>query len=347
MHLDAGSPPVADLRGAGADAPVVQPLVRPRRVRRTASLRGMFRETSLTAAQLIHPLFVHAASGLERGIDSMPGHAQRSVDRLDPELEETGSLGIPAVLLFGIPESKDPLGAGAWDPDGAVPRAVERIRRTRPELTVIADVCLCEYTSHGHCGVIDPRSHAVVNDATLELLARAAVTYADAGADIVAPSAMMDGQVSVIRHALDAAGHQDVLILSYAAKYASAFYGPFRDAAESAPMFGNRRGYQMDPANRREAMREVGLDVAEGADAIMVKPAGSYLDIIQSVRTRFDLPVVAYQVSGEYSMIKAAAERGWIDERAAALESLTAIRRAGADLIVTYFAKMAARWLQR
>lgn len=332
MHFDAGSLPVPDRR--------------PRRLRATPALRRMFRETALGVEHFIHPLFVHAGGGVERPISSMPGHAQHPVGSLGHELDEIAELGIPAVLLFGIPESKDATGSGAWDPAGPVPGAIEEIRRRCPGLAVIADVCLCEYTSHGHCGVVDLASETVVNDATLELLARAAVAYADAGADIVAPSAMMDGQVAAIRGALDAAGHGTVAILSYAAKYASAFYGPFREAAGSAPAFGDRRGYQMDPANGREALREVALDVEQGADVLMVKPAGSYLDIVHAVRERYDLPLAAYQVSGEFAMIKAAAERGWLDERAAALESLTAIRRAGADLIVTYFAKTAAKWLR-
>ena len=307
----------------------------------------MFRETTLGTDDLIHPIFIREGSGVERPIPSMRRHAQRSVDRLDAEADELAALGIPAVLLFGIPDTKDATGTGAWSDSGPVPRAIRAIRQRQPGISIIADVCLCEYTSHGHCGVLDAGSGSIRNDETLELLARAAVTYADAGADIVAPSAMMDGQVAAIRSALDSGGHGDVLILAYAAKYASAFYGPFRDAAESAPQSGDRRGYQMDPANGREALHEVALDVAEGADALMVKPAGSYLDIVRRVRERFDLPLAAYQVSGEYAMIGAAAERGWIDERAAALESLVSIRRAGADLVVTYFAKAAAGWLRQ
>jgi porphobilinogen synthase len=248
------------------------------------------------------------------------------------------------VLLFGIPDEKDENGSGAWDSDGPVPRAIAEIKRRDSAVTVIADVCLCEYTSHGHCGVLDER-HAVANDATLPLLARAAVAYADAGADVVAPSAMMDGQVAAIRAALDDAGHADVAILAYAVKYASAFYGPFRDAAQSAPSFGDRRAYQMAPPNAREALREAKLDEEEGADMLMVKPAGPYLDILHRVREATDLPLAAYQVSGEYAMLKAAAERGWIDEPRAAMESLLGIRRAGADLVITYYAKAAARWL--
>lgn len=320
---------------------------RPRRLRRTATLRRMVRETTLSVDHLIAPLFVVAGSGIVRPIRSMPGHAQMSVDQLDLEINEIAELQIPAVLLFGIPAHKDPIGSSGWDPDGPVPQAIRAIKQRAPQLTVIADVCVCEYTSHGHCGILAeaPGSGDVLNDPTLDILARCAVAYADAGADIVAPSAMMDGQVAAIRSALDAAGHTQVAILSYAAKFASAFYGPFREAAESTPAFGDRRAYQMDPANGREALREVDLDVAEGADMIMVKPAGAYLDIISAVRQRYHLPLAAYQVSGEYAMVKAAAQLGWLDERRAALESLIAIRRAGADMIITYFAKQAARWL--
>jgi porphobilinogen synthase len=304
-------------------------------------------ETVLSADDLIAPLFVVAGSGVVRPIRSMPGHAQISVDQLDPEISEIAELQIPAVLLFGIPAHKDPTGSSGWDPEGPVPQAIRAIKRLAPQLTVIADVCVCEYTSHGHCGILaeTPGSGDVLNDPTLEILARCAVAYADAGADIVAPSAMMDGQVAAIRAALDAAGYTQVAILSYAAKFASAFYGPFREAAESTPAFGDRRAYQMDPANGREALREVELDIAEGADMIMVKPAGAYLDIISTVRQRYHVPLAAYQVSGEYAMIKAAAQLGWLDERRAALESLIAIRRAGADMIITYFAKDAARWI--
>jgi porphobilinogen synthase len=322
------------------------PRHRPRRLRRTGAMRSMLAETTLSARQLVHPLFVRAGRNVEWAIDSMPGHAQRSVDRLAAEVDDVGALGLPAVLLFGLPSSKDETGSGAWDPSGPVPQAIASIKRRASDLTVIADVCLCEYTSHGHCGVLDTATGAVVNDATLPLLARAAVAYADAGVDVVAPSAMMDSQVAAIRAALDAAGHGEVAILSYAVKYASAFYGPFREAAESAPAFGDRRAYQMDPANAREALREAELDVAEGADMLMVKPAGPYLDVVRRVRERFDVPLAAYQVSGEYAMLKAAAQRGWLDERRAALESLVGIRRAGADLVITYYAKDAARWLR-
>ena len=325
--------------GVAASAP------RLRRLRRTETLRTMFAETDLSRGHLVLPLFVREGTGEERAIDSMPGHAQRSVDRLGPEVDDALALGIPAVLLFGIPLAKDRTGAGAWSASGPVPRAIAEIKRRNPDTVVVADVCMCEYTSHGHCGVLSESGDTVDNDATLPLLGRAAVAYADAGADIVAPSAMMDSQVTAVRTALDEAGHQQVAIMSYAIKFASAFYGPFRDAAGSTPAFGDRRGYQMDPPNVREAMREAEQDLAEGADILMVKPAGPYLDVIRSVRERFDAPLAAYQVSGEYAMLKAASQRGWLDERRAAMESLIGIRRAGADLIITYFAKDAARWL--
>ncbi|MEX2151805.1 MAG: porphobilinogen synthase [Gemmatimonadaceae bacterium] len=318
---------------------------RPRRLRRTEALRSMLAESRLSARQLVHPLFVRDGRNVERPIRSMPGHAQRSVDRLIPDVDDALALGIPAVLLFGIPDEKDENGSGAWSASGPVPRAIDAIKRQHADAVVIADVCMCEYTSHGHCGVLDQESGTVVNDATLPLLGRAALAYAEAGADIVAPSAMMDGQVAAIRRALDDAGHHDVAILSYAVKFASAFYGPFREAAESAPAFGDRRAYQMNPPNAREALREAALDASEGADMLMVKPAGPYLDVIRAVRERFDLPLAAYQVSGEYAMLKAAVERGWLDERGAAMESLLGIRRAGADLIITYYAKDAARWI--
>ena len=321
-----------------------QPAQRLRRLRRSSSLRRMVRETDFTADDFIFPLFVIEGADSVLPIASMPGQAQRSVDMLPQEIDELSSLGVPAVLLFGIPGAKDPTGSGAWDPQGPVQRGIEAIKRRSPETVVIADVCLCEYTDHGHCGVLSPTGE-VVNDDTLVLLARSAVSFADAGVDIVAPSAMMDGQVAAIRTGLDAAGHKEVAILAYAAKFASAFYGPFREAAQSAPQFGDRRAYQMDPANAREALREVQLDVEEGADMLMVKPAGPYLDIVRRVRERYDLPLAAYQVSGEYAMLKAAAQNGWLEERRAALESLTAIKRAGADLIITYYAKEAARWL--
>ena len=319
--------------------------LRPRRTRRTPALRAFVRETTLSVTQLIHPLFIVEGRGVRKPIETMPGHAQLSVDQLEAELRELLSLGIRSVLLFGIPARKDATGAGAWDPQGPVPQAIRELKRLASGLLVIADVCLCEYTAHGHCGIVHDQSGVVDNDATLPILGRTAVAYAAAGADIVAPSAMMDGQVAAIRTALDDADFLDTPILSYAAKHASAFYGPFRGAAESTPSFGDRRAYQMDPANAREALVEVQIDVDEGADLLMVKPAGSALDIIRQVRDRFPHPLVAYQVSGEYAMLKAAAERGWLDERRAALESLVAIRRAGADQVITYYAKEAARWL--
>lgn len=318
---------------------------RPRRLRENAALRSALRETRLSVRQLVHPVFVRDGRHVERPIGSMPGHAQRSVDLLAPEVDDTFALGIPSVLLFGIASEKDATGSRAWSADGPVPRAIAAIKRQHPTAVAIADVCLCEYTSHGHCGVLAADGRTVANDATLPLLARAAIAYADAGADVVAPSAMMDGQVAALRHALDDAGHSGVAIMSYAVKFASAFYGPFREAAESVPAFGDRRAYQMDPANAREALREAALDASEGADMLMVKPAGPYLDIVRAVRDRFDLPLAAYQVSGEFAMIKAASERGWLDERRAAMESLLGIRRAGADIVITYYAKDAARWL--
>jgi porphobilinogen synthase len=323
----------------------ITPAERPRRTRRTAALRGFVRETQLHVRDFIHPLFIVEGSNVSKDIATMPGHAQLSVDKLAAEIAEAQKLGITSVLLFGIPKHKDATGTGAFDANGPVPRAIREIKRVAPEMLVIADVCLCEYTSHGHCGVVRDESGVVINDETLPLLGAAAVCYAEAGADIVAPSAMMDGQVAAIRHALDEAGLTETPILSYAAKHASAFYGPFRDAAESPPSFGDRRAYQMDPANSREALREVQLDVDEGADLLMVKPAGSALDIIYQVRAHFPHPLVAYQVSGEYAMLKAAAQRGWLEEPRAALESLLAIKRAGADRIITYYAKEAARWL--
>ena len=323
----------------------MQLTIRPRRLRRTPTIRQMVRETALTTSDLIAPLFIAEGQNIYRPISSMPGQAQRSVDQLTGEINEIRELGIPAVLLFGIPLHKDAEGSGAWNADGPVPSAIRLIKQHAPDIAVIADVCLCEYTSHGHCGLLEGEQGDVLNDPTLELLARAAVAYAQAGADIVAPSAMMDGQVAAIRAGLDAAGFAHIPILAYAAKFASAYYGPFREAAESTPAFGDRRAYQMDPANGREALREVALDVAEGADMLMVKPAGAYLDIISAVRAQYQLPLVAYQVSGEFAMIKAAAQNGWLDERRAALESLIAIKRAGADLIITYYAKDAAYWL--
>jgi porphobilinogen synthase len=319
------------------------PIIRPRRLRQNANLRRLVRETRVSVDDLVYPLFVTHGSGSVCEIGAMPGNCQWSVDRLQPEIEEIAALGIPAVLLFGIPESKDEVGSGAYDPDGIVQRAVREIKRVAPELLVITDVCLCEYTSHGHCGVLE--EGCVCNDPTLELLTRTAVSHADAGADIVAPSDMMDGRVAAIREGLDGAGHADTVIMSYAVKYASAFYGPFREAAGSAPQFGDRRAYQMDPPNVREALREARLDIEEGADIIMVKPALAYLDVLTKVAAECPVPMAAYNVSGEFSMVKAAAKAGWIDERRVALEILTAIKRAGADIIITYHAKEAVRWL--
>jgi porphobilinogen synthase len=319
------------------------PIQRPRRLRRGELLRSFVRETRLAPANFVYPLFVCPGSGIKQEISAMPGNYRFSVDQIAAECREVSGLGIPAVLLFGLPESKDESGSGAYDDDGIVQRAVRAIKREVPGLLVITDVCLCEYTSHGHCGRI--RNGDVDNDPTLELLARTAVSQARAGADLVAPSDMMDGRVAAIRAALDSAGLNEVPILSYAAKYASVFYGPFREAADSAPQFGDRRSYQMDPANQREALREVALDIEEGADIVMVKPAMPYLDVIYRVRQEFNVPVAAYQVSGEYSMIVAAGRMGWLDGSRAMMESLVAIRRAGADVILTYFAKQAAKLL--
>jgi porphobilinogen synthase len=304
----------------------------------------MVRETRLSTDNLVYPLFVVPGEDAQTEVPSMPGVFQMSIDRLVEEAAEVSDLGIPAIILFGIPEEKDPEGSSGYDPDGIVPRAIRAIKAELPTLQVWADVCLCEYTDHGHCGLLT-REGAVDNDSTLPLLAQAAVSYARAGADAVAPSDMMDGRIGAVRQALDANGLELTSIVSYSAKYASAFYGPFRDAAESAPAFGDRRSYQMDPANANEALREVNLDLEEGADIVMVKPAGPYLDIVRRVRQAVDVPVAAYQVSGEYSLIQAAAAKGWVDGARVALESLLGIRRAGADLILTYFAKQAARWL--
>ena len=303
------------------------------------------RETSLSPDDFVYPLFVTYGKNVRKEIKSMPGCYQESVDRIVKHAKEVYSLGIPAVILFGIPEHKDEAGSGAYDPRGVVQRAIRAVKDKVPGLYVITDVCMCEYTSHGHCGVIEKGD--VKNDPTLELLAKEAVSHARAGADMVAPSDMMDGRVQAIRAALDGEGYEELPIMSYAAKYASAFYGPFRDAAESAPEFGDRRSYQMDPANRREALKEVALDIQEGADIVMVKPAMVYLDVISDVRESVDLPVAAYNVSGEYSLIKAAAKMGLIDGERAMLEVLTSIKRAGADLILTYFAKEAAKVLNR
>jgi porphobilinogen synthase len=314
---------------------------RPRRLRSSAAVRAMVRETHLRLDQLVYPLFVTHGRDVKREIPSMPENYHWSPDRLAGEVEEIARLGLRSVLLFGIPAAKDAQGSEAFAEDGIVQQAVRRIKAAVPEMLVITDVCLCEYTDHGHCGVI--RDGRVLNDPTLELLARTAVSHAASGADIVAPSDMMDGRVGAIRAALDEAGFADTAILSYAAKYASAFYGPFRDAAGSTPQFGDRRSYQMDPANRREALREVFLDIEQGADLIMVKPALPYLDVIREVRDAIDLPVAAYNVSGEYAMVKAAAANGWLDEERAVREILTGIRRAGADILLTYHAKLLAR----
>jgi porphobilinogen synthase len=319
------------------------PVVRLRRLRRSPAMRALVRETHLHASQFILPLFVRPGVGIRQPVSSMPGCAQTSVDECVKDAQLAAANGVGGVILFGIPEHKDATGSGADDPHGPVAEAVRAIKRAVPSLLVITDVCMCEYTDHGHCGVLD--GETVDNDATLELLAREAVMHADAGADMIAPSDMMDGRVAAIRAALDAAGHADIPIMSYAAKYSSAFYGPFREAAESTPAFGDRRSYQMDPANGDEAIREVQQDIAEGADIVMVKPAGAYLDIIRRVKDVTGMPVAAYQVSGEFAMIHAAAERGWIDLDRAMLESLIAIRRAGADIILTYFAVAAARAL--
>jgi porphobilinogen synthase len=317
------------------------PVHRPRRLRATESIRALVRETALAPDDFILPLFVCPGEGVKREIGSMPGNYQMSIDEIVKECAEVASLGVSGVILFGIPETKDEMASGGYDDQGIVQRAVRAIKREVPKLIVVTDVCNCEYTSHGHCGKVVAGD--VDNDATLEWLAWSAVSHARAGADVVAPSDMMDGRVAAIRKALDAEGYARIPILSYAAKFASCFYGPFREAAESAPQFGDRRGYQMDPANGREAMREIALDLEEGADMIMIKPALPYLDLIRQARDRFEVPIAAYQVSGEFSMIAAAARNGWIDRTRAMMESLTSIRRAGADFVLTYFAKDAAR----
>ncbi len=319
------------------------PTVRMRRLRRTPALRRMVRETKLSVDDFIYPLFVVHGQDIRQEISSMPGVYHLSLDQLPREVNEISALDIPAVILFGIPAHKDPIGLENFAEHGIIQEAVRTIKRANPDLTVITDVCMCEYTDHGHCGVV--RDHQVLNDETLTIYGRVAVSHAEAGADMVAPSGMMDGQVGAVRHALDGAGFAQLPILAYAAKYASNFYGPFRDAAQSPPQFGDRRSYQMDPANARMALREIALDIQEGADIVMVKPALPYLDIIRQVRDRFPLPLAAYNVSGEYAMIKAAARNGWLNEQGTALEMLTGIKRAGADLILTYFAKDAARWL--
>lgn len=318
-------------------------LLRPRRMRRTSAVRALVRETRLDPSRFIYPLFVREGRGIREPLPAMPGQWRVSPDRLAREVDDARALGIEAILLFGLPDHKDASGSGAYAEDGVIQQAVRALRGAHPNLVIATDVCLCEYTSHGHCGII--RDGDVDNDETLGILTRIAISHAAAGADLVAPSAMMDGQVGALRRSLDASGFTGITIMGYSAKYASAFYGPFRDAAGSAPQFGDRLGYQMDPANAREAEREIELDLAEGADIVMVKPALPYLDVIQRVRPRVAVPLAAYNVSGEYAMVKAAAERGWCDERSAVLEILTAIARAGADLIITYHAKEASRWL--
>lgn len=318
--------------------------LRPRRLRRTEAIRSMVRENTLSLADFVYPIFVVPGTNVKEEIPSMPNCYHLSVDNAVKVAEEVYKLGIPAVEVFGLPEYKDEIGSSAWDMTSPVQRAMKAIKAAVPDLVIVGDVCLCQYTSHGHCGKLC--GHEVDNDATLPLLAKVALSQAECGADIVAPSDMMDGRIGVIRETLDANGLQNVSVMSYAVKYASAFYGPFRDAADSAPHFGDRRGYQMDPANSREAMKEVGLDLEEGADIIMVKPAMTYLDIVHQVRERIDRPVAVYNVSGEYAMVKAAAANGWIDERRIVLESLLSMKRAGADIIITYHAIDAAKWLK-
>lgn len=360
MQLTQSSPPVSGIATNGAAQSKIQNpkskiVTRPRRLRRTPALRAMVRETQLAADDFIYPLFVTHGHDVRRPIASMPGVAQLSVDQLAAEAEILLDLGVPAVVLFGIPASKDPVGLENFAADGIIQQATRALKAAAPTLQVITDVCLCEYTDHGHCGLLnDPDHHHagleagyVLNDETLEILGQVAVSHAQAGADIVAPSGMLDGMVAALRAALDAHDFTHIPIMSYAVKYASAFYGPFREAADGAPKFGDRKTHQMDPANAREALREAALDVAEGADFLMVKPALAYLDVIYRLRTHYpELPLVAYNVSGEYAMIKAAAANGWIDERKAVLEKLTGIKRAGADLIITYHAKAAAAWLR-
>ena len=321
---------------------------RPRRLRRTEAVRRMVRETTLSVDNLMYPLFVCPGKAVHQEISSLPGQYHLSVDQLAREAETIAKLGIPSVMLFGLPEKKDSVGSEAWHPEGIVQRAIREIKKATPDLVVAADCCLCEYTSHGHCGVVlDKTKGEVDNDSTLENLARAALAQAIAGADIVAPSGMMDGTIGFLREALDEAEHEKVILLSYAVKYASAYYGPFRVAADSAPAFGDRRGYQMDPANLREAIREAALDIEEGADMVMVKPALPYLDVVAEIRREFDVPVAAYNVSGEYLMLKAAAEKGFLDYERAMVETLTSVRRAGADLVVTYHAKEVAELLSK
>jgi porphobilinogen synthase len=321
------------------------PDYRPRRLRKNANFRRMVRENSLSVDDMVYPLFAIEGKGVKKPISSMPGNFQMSIDYLVKEAEKTKELGIPAVLLFGIPEKKDEVAAGAFAKDGIVQRAVRKIKDRVPDILVITDVCLCEYTSHGHCGMMEKGD--VDNDSTIEVLAETALSHAKAGADMVAPSAMMDGQIGAIREALDEAGYDTVPIMAYAAKYASCFYGPFREAAESAPQYGDRKSYQMDPANGDEALREMTLDVEEGADILMIKPALPYLDIIRRAKEEFDLPIAAYNVSGEFSMIKAAANLGWLDGEGAMMEALISIKRAGADIIITYFAQEAAQVIRK
>ena len=322
-----------------------QSMFRPRRLREKALLRRLVRETRLAVEDLVYPVFTVHGRGVREPIASMPGQSRLSLDELLKEAKDVASMGIPALLVFGLPEEKDPRGSEAYAEDGIVQQAVRAVKDTVPDLLVITDVCLCQYTSHGHCGVVEDGS--VRNDPTLELLARVAVSHAEAGADMVAPSDMMDGRVGAIREALDEANYSETPIMAYSAKYASAFYGPFREAADSAPQFGDRRSYQMDPSNGVEAMREIALDLDEGADIVMVKPALPYLDVISRAKTEFGVPVAAYSVSGEYAMLKAAGQLGWLDEERATLEALTAIRRAGADIVITYFAKDVVRLLER
>jgi porphobilinogen synthase len=324
---------------------MAHPLYRPRRLRESPLIRKMVRETALRADDLVYPLFTMHGRGVREPIASMPGQFRLSIDELLKECKDAASMGIPAVLLFGIPRDKDPRGTEAYAEDGIIQQAVRAVKETIPDLLVITDVCLCEYTSHGHCGVVE--EGRIKNDPSLELIARTALSHVEAGADVVAPSDMMDGRVGAIRETLDDAGYQETPIMAYSAKYASAFYGPFREAAGSTPQFGDRRSYQMDPANAVEALREVALDIDEGADIVMVKPALAYLDIISRVKAEFGLPVAAYSVSGEYAMIRAAGQCGWIDEERVVLEALTGIRRAGADIVITYFAKDAARLIEQ
>ena len=320
------------------------PDLRLRRLRGSGPMRDLARETRLSPREFVYPMFVTHGHGVREAIEPMPGCYQMSLDVMSEEVDEVASLGIPAVLLFGLPAEKDPMGSEGYDPEGIVQEAVRVIKKTSPEMLVITDVCMCEYTDHGHCGVID--NGKVDNDQTLELLGRTAVSHVQAGADMPAPSAMMDGQVWAVRRALNAGGYEDTPIMGYAAKYASAFYGPFRVAADSTPQFGDRKSYQMDPANIRMAMREIESDIAEGADIVIVKPALAYLDVIKEAKAKFDVPLAAYNVSGEYSMVKAAAQQGWIDEKPVTTELLTSIKRAGADIILSYHAKDIARWLQ-